>query len=123
MSLYPGIYDKIINKDDKDEIERIKQLNPNLIYSKKIDPAEASKILSMYTSSVLQLTLTAVAEKYSDDKKIEQISEQISLVNSIIELIKKQSKDNLLLDNKKVDISGEKLLAVLSEKESFLDEK
>lgn len=116
MSLVPGIYEQIINSEIKKLLNSIKA---ELVYSKKVDPAEASKILSLYVSSILHDALEYIADKSSKDEKLDK---QISFVNSVISNIKneiRRSKDendfiDLLLD-KEIDPEGQELLTIIDE--------
>ena len=78
MSLYPGLYEQVINNDLTHELAEIpdacKAVAP-------IDKAEASKVLAQYLADVVQKGLDNVLDNGGD------ISAQIALANRIVGLI------------------------------------
>ena len=78
MQLVPGIYEQIINSEIKKLLNTLKE---ELVYSKTIDPAEASNILSLYVSSILHDALKYISDK---SHKEEKLTNQITFVNSVI---------------------------------------
>lgn len=124
MSLVPGIYEQIINSEIKKLLNTLKE---ELVYSRVIDPAEASKILSLYVSSILQDALEFISDK---SPKEEKLNKQVAFVNSVLSNIKREinaSKEagefiDLLLD-KEIDPAGQELLTILDEHDPRLIDK
>ena len=105
MSLYPGLYEQVINNDLTHELAEIpdacKAVAP-------IDKAEASKVLAQYLADVVQKGLDNVLDNGGD------ISAQIALANRIVGLIQDATHeaDFAALG---VDKRAEQLLALLRE--------
>ena len=105
MSLYPGLYEQVINNDLTHELSEIpdacKAVAP-------IDKAEASKVLAQYLADVVQKGLDNVLDNGGD------ISAQIALANRIVGLIQNTTHeaDFAALG---VDKRAEQLLALLRE--------
>ena len=124
MPLVPGIYEQIINSEVK---KLLNSLKDELVYSRSIDPAEASKILSLYVSSLLHEALEYISDK---SRKEDKINKQISFVNSVISNINRElqtSRDpsefiDLLLD-KEIDPAGQELLSIIDEHDPRLLDK
>ncbi len=107
--LKKGIYEQVINK----EIEReIASKDDDLLsFKDPIDKAEASQILAKYVSSVIKKGL----DDFSDND--DGIQKQISLVNKIVSIIKKETGEDRF-DNLSVDKQAEILRAWFSRKEN-----
>ncbi len=124
MTLVPGIYEQIINSEIKKLLNTLKE---ELVYSRSIDPAEASKILSLYVSSLLHEALEYISDKCCKEYKL---NKQISFVNSVISNINRElqtSRDpsefiDLLLD-KEIDPAGQELLSIIDEHDPRLLDK
>ena len=110
MSLYPGLYEQVINNDLTHELAEIpdacKAVAP-------IDKAEASKVLAQYLADVVQKGLDNVLDNGGD------ISAQIALANRIVGLIQNTTHeaDFAALG---IDQRAEQLLALLRESDPRL---
>ena len=108
--LHPGLYEQVINNALTRELAEIpmacKEVAP-------IDKAEASKILAQYLVRVVQKGLDNVLDNGGD------VSTQINLINRIIALVQKETKEAefAVLG---VDQRAEQLLALLREKDPRL---
>ena len=116
MSLVPGIYEQIINSEIKKLLNTFKE---ELVFSKVIDPAEASRILSLYVSSILQDALEYISDKSRKEEKLEK---QISFVNSVISSLKKEimsfkdpSEFIEFISDKEIAPEGKELLTIIDE--------
>ena len=105
MSLYPGLYEQVINNDLTHELAEIpdacKAVAP-------IDKAEASKVLAQYLADVVQKGLDNVLDNGGD------ISAQIALANRIVGLIQDTTHEADFAAMG-VDKRAEQLLALLRE--------
>ena len=100
--LKQGLYEQVVNHEIKEELSHVSDVEK---YVEKIDPAEASSVLTQYLSEVVRKGLDRIA---GDD-----ISAQLSLVNKIVDLISHET-DQEDIRNLVVDDEGEQLLALLS---------
>lgn len=89
--LYPGIYEQILSKKLKEEVDSLKQLKKSLACIDKLDKAEASSVLSNYMAYMINKCLDIVADTAtkkddngSDDYKIHS---QIDFINDLIRKI------------------------------------
>lgn len=110
MSLKPGLYEQVINKELSEELEAIPQERKSII---PIDKAEASKVLSQYLSNVIKKAMDNIADNGKD------IEDQVELVNQIVHLIQ-NSTNQTNFDVQEVDKQALQLLALLKEKDPLL---
>ena len=102
--LIPGLYEQIINRGIREEIQN---LSEDLFNTRDIDKEEASQIISAYLTSVIQQGFDNIL-----DRK-DSITDQIKLANKIIDLVKQETESE---NYKNLEISPEakQLLAILS---------
>lgn len=105
-----GLYEQVVNKELKGALSTIPPERKALA---AIDVAEASKVLVSYLKDVIQKGLSCIEE--SEDG----IAKQISLVNQIVELIRRVTKDDYF-DAYNVTEPAQQLLALLAEKDPRL---
>lgn len=103
--LKEGIYEQVINKVLKQEID--KNSVDYYTYIEKIDKAESSKIFADYLSKIIEKSLNILEEKNREDS----ILNKIKLVNNILNVVKDTINDEEL-ENDKIDISASQLLSV-----------
>lgn len=104
----PGLYEQIINKQLNKELQEI----PNdCKYQEKVDPAEASKVLSAYVAELLQRKMDVLYESLGEDA----LDTQIEFINRVIGAIEDGSQDQMMIEQ-----SGEQLISVMSEKDDRL---
>lgn len=108
--LKEGIYEQVINKVLKQEID--KNSVDYYTYIEKIDKAESSKIFADYLSKIIEKSLNILEENNREDS----ILNKIKLVNNILNIVKETINDEEL-ENDKIDISASQLLSV-SKKEN-----
>ncbi len=104
----PGLYEQIINEKMNSDLQ---QIPDDCKYIEKVDPAEASKVLSTYVAELLQHKMNDILESAGEAA----LSEQIEFINRIINNI-----DYELQDQIKIQQSGEQLLAILSNNDERL---
>ncbi len=105
MSLYPGLYEQVINNALSSELAEIPEARK---VTAPIDKAEASKVLAQYLADVVQKGLDNVLD--NDEK----IINQIELTNRIVELIQNVTKEADFAAMG-IDRRAEQLLALLRE--------
>ena len=112
MSLYPGLYEQVINQQLQSELAEIPEARKSVA---PIDKAEASKVLAQYLADVVQKGLDNVLDNGGD------IAAQIGLANQIVTLIQNttQEADFASLG---VDQRAEQLLALLRDADPRLAE-
>lgn len=108
--LKTGIYEQVINKKIKEELESFED---NQIFTGKIDSAEASKVLSKYITHIIEKGMDTVSDKEED------ISRQISLANKIVETIINETQEDYFEDLT-VEETAKQLLALLDSKDPRL---
>lgn len=109
--LKEGLYECVVNQEMEEEINT---LQPDYIAEKKtIDKAEASKVLSAYLADIIEKSLNRLAEKRGGNSS-DPISNQVDLVNKIVELVTEETKDPTI---RKSSVSGqaEQLLSIISQ--------
>lgn len=108
--LKPGLYEQVINKEINDRLAQIAEARK---FVASIDQEEAAQILAQYLAEVIQKGLDNILDKERG------ISDQVSLVNEIIDLIQKKTGeiDFALM---KVDPRAKQLLALLKENDPRL---
>lgn len=102
--LHPGIYEQVINASLAVELEGVAQ---GRVYSKKIDPAEVSMVLTKYLTPLVRQSLDIAGEKDQQD--------QIALVNKIIALLGMEAGHN-----QQIPESAQQLLALLEKNDPRL---
>ena len=112
MSLYPGLYEQVINQRLQSELAELPEARKSVA---PIDKAEASKVLAQYLADVVQKGLDNVLDNGGD------IAAQIGLANQIVTLIQNttQEADFASLG---VDQRAEQLLALLRDADPRLAE-
>ena len=103
MSLYPGLYEQVINQQLQSELAEIPEARKSVA---PIDKAEASKVLAQYLADVVQKGLDNVLDNGGD------IAAQIGLANQIVTLIQNTTKEADFA-SLGVDQRAEQLLAFL----------
>ncbi|SEA76099.1 Superfamily II DNA or RNA helicase [Oribacterium sp. KHPX15] len=104
----PGLYEQIINKEMNNELE---QIPADCKHQEKVDSAEASRVLSTYVAELLQRKMDTIYESSGDDA----LDKQIEYINKVISVIDDESKDQTM-----VEMSGEQLLSIMSNKDERL---
>ncbi len=104
----PGLYEQIINNKMHEELE---QIPADCKYQKKVDSAEASKVLSAYAAELLKRKMDHISENSGDDA----LDHQIEYINRVIRAIDDESTAEELIDQ-----TGEQLLSVMSDKDDRL---
>lgn len=107
--LKAGIYEQVINKKIKDELDLLEEQQ---VFTGKIDSAEASKILSKYITGIIEKGMDNLFDK-------EDMSKQISLANKIVETIINETQEDYFEDLT-VEETAEQLLALLESKDPRL---
>ncbi len=102
--LIPGLYEQIINREIREEIQN---LSENLFNTRDIDKEEASQIISAYLTSVIQQGFDNIL-----DRK-DSIADQIKLANKIIDLVKQETESENY-ENLEISPEAKQLLAILS---------
>ena len=97
-----GIYEQVINQLINNEI---RTQNDKVITKTKIDPEEASRMLSTYLANTMEKYLNTLREKGSS------ISDLVSVLNTAIESLSVH-KNGVELDSFFILDQGEKLLSV-----------
>lgn len=80
MKLSSGIYEQIVNKELKDELDKIKD---DFKYLSKINKAETTSRLSEYISKITKKLLESIKGKDEEEKQ----GKQVEFANKIIEYI------------------------------------
>lgn len=119
-----GIYEQIINENINQEL--IDKNDEKHIEKEAVDYAESSKVFAKYVSEIVEKGLNIVKEEEEkatkgkkDEKEKNARLKQISLINKIVDLIKKETNDE---DYEKMSVTdeGEQLLALYDKKNTVL---
>lgn len=78
----PGLYESVINQKLKSQLE---QLNPEDIFTEKIDPAESPQVFSDYLRGPIRQLLQEIKENSDDD---EILVNERAAVNRILDLLR-----------------------------------
>lgn len=108
--LQPGLYEQVVNRELRRELDQVPESRKSM---SAIDSAESSKVLAQYIADVIQRGLTDISSNGGG------LTEQVELVNRIVELIKDQTEEPEFEDLS-VDSRIEQLLAVLREQDPRL---
>ena len=100
--LKPGIYEQVINQIIYSEIEAQKD---KVITKTRLDPEEASRMLSLYVANVVEKYFDLLSEKGAS------ISDLVNALNSSLESFSIQ-ENGLGLNSYFIHLPGEKLLSV-----------
>ena len=112
MRLKEGLYEQVINAEIADELSVCEQ--DGYIYSsEEIVTPESSHILANYISDIIGRQLRVVLDRKKDD-----ISEQVEIVNKLIETIKSQTGENEL-DGKVLETNPQQLLSYLNKQNTI----
>lgn len=108
--LHSGLYEQIINRELHSELSEISEARKSVA---PVDEAEASKILSLYITGVVQKGLDNLLDNGGD------IHAQVALTNRVVETVTQMTKeaDFTALS---VDERAEQLLALLREDDEAL---
>ena len=106
----PGLYEQVINEELNEALSKIPE---DCQQSAPIDEAEASKVLAKYTTDIIKEGLDNLLDRGGS------IKDQIYLANRIITLIR-QATDEEAYSDKKVNVRGEHLLAVLDKNDPLI---
>ncbi len=104
MKLSSGIYEQIVNKELKDELDKIKD---DFKYLSKINKAETTSILSEYISKITKKLLESIKGKDEEEKQ----GKQVEFANKIIEYICKD--DDFYSKRASLDSNGVELLSLI----------
>ncbi len=104
----PGLYEQIINKEMKGELE---QIPDDCKHKERVDSAEASRVLSTYVAELLQRKMDSIYELFGDNA----LDSQIEYINKVIRVVDGESNDQAMVGS-----SGEQLLSILSDKDERL---
>lgn len=104
MKLSSGIYEQIVNKELKDELDKIKD---DFKYLSKINKAETTSRLSEYISKITKKLLESIKGKDEDEKQ----GKQVEFANKIIEYICKD--DDFYSKRASLDSNGVELLSLI----------
>lgn len=102
-----GLYEQVINKSLKKEIENATNKIADI---EDIDKAEASKILSKY--------IAEITEKGLNNIDSDEIENKVSLVNKIVSIIKKEISD-IDFDNFSIEEKAEQLLSIVDKQSNI----
>lgn len=111
QKLAPGIYEKIITRDVKDDLAL---LSPTQVQTKGIDAAESANVIASYLQRILARGLSDVAAQFSTSEKEQQLAAEIALANKILALVKTETgNDELSGDH--IEPPGKQLLEIAPE--------
>ena len=113
--LKDGLYEQVINKTLKKELETATDFH---IEREDIDQAEAPKILANYIAGIIEKGLNIIGDS---DKKV-LLQKRIDLINNIISVLEKDTEDSDF-SGMSVDERAEQLLAVLQKKDNIIQFK
>ncbi len=102
--LKKGLYEQLINTFTSEELSNSQYHSETA----PVDNAEAPKILAQYLSGILESSLRDEAD----------LSKQIKLINSIVELVKKYNIKRM--EGMEIDAKGELLLALAEKQNSII---
>lgn len=116
--LKSGIYEQIINKELRSQLEVYRNNSEKIIQAESIDLEEASIILAKYLSEVIQKGLSSIKDNHKD------INIQIDLCNRLIDTVVRETGEQAL-GELSVDKRAEMLLALIDSQNTIhaIDEK
>ena len=110
--LKSGIYEQIINKELRSQLEVYRNNSEKIIQAESIDLEEASIILAKYLSEVIQKGLSSIKDNHKD------INIQIDLCNRLIDTVVRETGEQAL-GELSVDKRAEMLLALIDSHSTF----
>ena len=110
--LKEGLYEQVINAEIADELNICEQ--EGYVFSTgEISSPESSRILADYISNIIGQQLHVVL-----DRKREDVSAQVELVNKLIATIKSQTEEDSL-EGKELDINPQQLFSFLNKQNTI----